>query len=625
MPRPQLLLLALCWSLLFLGEGFPTTAIDDPIPLLQSHWAHLKRLYLEHSSSSYSNSNPNQPFRLHSLSHPSPSQFSPFQHLVGVDVGVSNSRDLETPPPPHSYYNKRDPHYDPCPIHPEPVSQWAINKYSIPAPIKAALEVLDQEVQAALSRVKDSAVSLGVVYDQELIWSKGYGLVDPSDPTSNATADTIFRVGSITKLITDLALFQLRDAGKLVLDDPVQKYVPAFVMNSPYKNDGPITFRTLASQTSGLPGSVPCNMFTIWQPIFNDGCDITNEEAWRRLAAEPVIGPMYEMPHYADSAFAALGRALESVMDGQTFEQYVTKNIFAPLGMTSTFFKVPSEMGKRVPAGRAFNGSLPSFVYGVDLGWAAPTGQVYSSVRDMAKLASLFFQGKDSPTNPLNMRSSTLREMLLPVYVNADGSSAYGFPFEVYLSNKILGVPQQYWLRMKAGGMPGYTSLMTLIPELKLGLIAQMNNGYAFTYGGYMTQLLLPAFEQALWTLQPPPPNPGNLSAFTGTFVASEIFGAVTSTVIVEADMRNSMLRLTMMDTILNKQAANATWTGSGNVFRLQTDKGQPCLFVEAGMNGQFLYFHLDWWGKVYSLTIPGNDPYYGWVFVKKGSWLTTP
>jgi CubicO group peptidase (beta-lactamase class C family) len=99
----------------------------------------------------------------------------------------------------------------------------------------------------------------------------------------------------------------------------------------------------------------PCNFFTLWEPILGDACDISNQEAWQRISSQAVrppntfarllveshdsLGvvfyqptvPMYQMPHYADSAFAILGRALESVVE-MSYEDYVNEHIFKPLG-----------------------------------------------------------------------------------------------------------------------------------------------------------------------------------------------------------------------------------------------------------------------------------------------------
>ncbi|KAL6042455.1 Beta-lactamase [Balamuthia mandrillaris] len=359
-----------------------------------------------------------------------------------------------------------------CPVHPPPVPQVLLNANNIPSPLQHALEGLQKIILKNLAGLADPAVSVGVVYDQELIWGKGFGLVDPRDPSKgNATTDTIYRIGSITKLITDIMLMKLRDAGKVVLDDPVQKYVPAFTVQSPYPGKG-LTWRSLASQVSGLAGGTPCDFFTLFEPIWNNACDITNEEAWRRISEQQVIAPMYTEPHYADSAYAIVGRALESVLPkGVTYEDYVTTEIFGPLGMGDSHFVLDNSVKTRLPPGYSLNVSIPDFVSHVDLNWARPTGQVYSTVRNLAKIASFFFVGAES--NTIGIDPSSIREMLLPVFINPD-MTGYGFPFEIYHTSLISSQLSSYWLRTKAGAIPGYTSTARRRPFLRLDFLKGM-------------------------------------------------------------------------------------------------------------------------------------------------------
>ncbi|ELR11328.1 beta-lactamase [Acanthamoeba castellanii str. Neff] len=369
--------------------------------------------------------------------------------------------------------NKRDLILDfpMCPNHPRAVPQAFINQRFMPERLREAIKNISASFQTAAQANGVQALSVGIVYDQELVWEQGYGLIDPSDPSSQVDANTIYRVGSITKLITNIMLFQLRDQGKLSLDDPVSKYVPELVWPTPFKNNPGITWRSLAGQISGLTGATPCNFFTILEPFLGDACEISNAEAWKRVTADPPSVPMWQDPHYADGAYAIIGRALESVV-GMSYEDYITQHIFKPLGMDSSFlaYNSWSDMAKRVPPGKVGNTTFPSFVAHADLNWARATGNVplrpplsavYSTVKDLAKLASLFMVGQDERKNVLGIYSSTLREMLTPSFVNDEQTSGYGYPFEVYHSRAFGKDMPPYWVRIKAGMMPGYFSLYT--------------------------------------------------------------------------------------------------------------------------------------------------------------------
>ena len=93
--------------------------------------------------------------------------------------------------------------------------------------VAAAIAVLDAWVVATVASREQPGLSLGIVYDQDLIWAKGYGFADLAHKAP-ATPSTVYRIASISKLFTTTAIMQLRDAGKLQLDDPVTKYLPWF-------------------------------------------------------------------------------------------------------------------------------------------------------------------------------------------------------------------------------------------------------------------------------------------------------------------------------------------------------------------------------------------------------------
>ncbi len=188
---------------------------------------------------------------------------------------------------------------------------------------------------------------------------------------------------------------------------------------------------------------------------------------------------------------------------------------------------------------------------------------------DLAKLLSLFFQDYDEEEfNNLHLYSSSIREILLPVFINDDRvskhclisngnqnpppqfgwanrccwllmvvcclasthppqhtlhhiyiythnydnnkSSGYGSPFEIYHTNYVKDSLPPYWIKSKAGAWPGYTSAVLMIPEIKLGVIVQMNDDNAALYGVGTIAGILPVFEKVLWDLQPLPANPGD-------------------------------------------------------------------------------------------------------------------
>src|SRR5918994_1271186 len=121
--------------------------------------------------------------------------------------------------------------------------------------VSAALTVLDSWIAATIAQKEQPGLSIGIVYDQDLIWAKGYGFADLGRQVP-ATPATSYRIASISKLFTATAIMQLRDAGKLRLDDPVGSRLPWFSIKKTYASGPPITVRHLITHTSGLPREV---------------------------------------------------------------------------------------------------------------------------------------------------------------------------------------------------------------------------------------------------------------------------------------------------------------------------------------------------------------------------------
>src|SRR5438067_2872215 len=117
--------------------------------------------------------------------------------------------------------------------------------------VSGAIQVLDTWIQAAVTSREEPGLSIGIVYDQDLIWAKGYGFAN-LEKREAATPATLYRIASISKVFTGFAVMQLRDAGKLQLDDAVSKHLPWFRVKQPRPDSPPITIWHLLTHTSGL-------------------------------------------------------------------------------------------------------------------------------------------------------------------------------------------------------------------------------------------------------------------------------------------------------------------------------------------------------------------------------------
>ena len=118
--------------------------------------------------------------------------------------------------------------------------------------VQSTLRLIDAWLESEQCYAQLPGLSAGLVVDQELIWTGGYGYSNPEEKIPT-TADTLYSICSISKLFTSIAVMQLRDADVLRLADPVHKFLPWFEITQPNEDSAPITIESLLTHSSGLP------------------------------------------------------------------------------------------------------------------------------------------------------------------------------------------------------------------------------------------------------------------------------------------------------------------------------------------------------------------------------------
>lgn len=325
-----------------------------------------------------------------------------------------------------------------------------------------AVTLLDLWIQEQMEYNHLPALSIGVIYDQELIWARGYGFADFEKQTP-VTPETIFRMGSITKLFTSVAVLQLRDDGKLRLDDPVKKYLPWFEVQSSFEGEPEITVRHLLTHTAGLPREAAF-------PYWTDHDFPTREEIRAALPSQSAVFPPATRYKYSNLGMALLGALVEEV-SGEPLAQYLTENVLAPLGMTSTTL---------APTEKHFQRMTKAFLRRTDDGHRkvadyyetrgiAPAANLVSSVEDMARFAALQFRG-DAPEagGAQILKGSTIREMHRPHWVYPSWTGGRGLGFAVSRRNGKTIV-------FHGGWVAGHRSHLLLVPDEKLAVVAMTN------------------------------------------------------------------------------------------------------------------------------------------------------
>ena len=372
---------------------------------------------------------------------------------------------------------------------------------------------------------------MGVVIDQALVWSKGFGLRNASDPDSVVDEHSVFRIGSISKVFALLQFLVARDKGLVHLDTAVRDVEPRFGLRTgaqPATARG-VTFRQLATHMGGLPRETPCDGGSL------DDCFQDNDEMYARIRNLTQILPPDTRPVYSNLGFATLGHTTCSLLSGKgrasepaDYAPTLQKFVLDPLGVSSTSVNgtvAPARLAR--PYERGFTATAPAAPCDApclrDFGWGDPCGSMYSTVHDLAEVVKLVFR----PHTRANavpgqiIDGATIRETLLPRYIESARQNGYGLVWELYREG-------DYMIRTKRGDVNGYASELIMVPELKLGIVVLANvMEHAQDAAQAMSGILVGAVD-AWYRAQdtPAPPNP-DVAFAAGVYAAGDGNGEI--------------------------------------------------------------------------------------------------
>jgi D-alanyl-D-alanine carboxypeptidase len=324
--------------------------------------------------------------------------------------------------------------------------------------VLAAQRLFSAWIEGQLAYRGLPGVSVGVVSDQQLVWSKGFGFADVNSKVP-MTAATKFRIASHSKLFNAIAIMQLREEGKLRLDDPVSKYLPWFKAKPAGADDGVITVEQLITHSSGLPREASDHWTTYEFP--------TREELKQLFGNRQAAFPPATRVKYSNLAVAVAGMIVEE-RSGMAWADYVGKNIFQPLGMSASSVD-QNVAGLATPYGRRMpDGSREIFKFVDARGLAASAG-VTSNLEDLAKFVSAQFR-KGPRGGAQILSTGSMREMHRVRSVEENWTSGYGLGFG---STRIR---DRTWVG-HSGGYPGYVTRTYIQLDDKVGVIVLTNSG----------------------------------------------------------------------------------------------------------------------------------------------------
>jgi CubicO group peptidase (beta-lactamase class C family) len=326
-----------------------------------------------------------------------------------------------------------------------------------------ALRVIDTWLEGQWEFDNLPGISLALVMDQDVVWKKAYGYADLEKQVS-ASPGTIYSICSISKLFTSIAIMQLRDAGKLRLDDLVKEHLSWFSINQKFEFSGPITIRSLLTHSSGLPREAA---FPYWT-----GPDFpfpAQDQVKEGLAKQETLYPASTYFQYSNLGLTLLGEIIAEVSE-MPYETYIQQNILGPLRLENTRTEIPEELwGKKLAAGYSSlyrNGTRSK----VDLFQArgiAPAAGFSSTVEDLARFASWQFRVLENVDQKI-LQPSTLREMQRVHWMDPDWETSWGLGFSVYEveGRTVVG---------HGGSCPGYRSILMIDPQKKSAVTVMIN------------------------------------------------------------------------------------------------------------------------------------------------------
>jgi CubicO group peptidase (beta-lactamase class C family) len=350
-------------------------------------------------------------------------------------------------------------------------------------------KVIDGIIISALNQNALAGIAAGIVRDGELVYAKGFGIADAAR-AAPVTANTAFRIGSISKTFTAIGLMQLWEEGRFKLDDPVRNYLKAYQLIE-RADAPPVTFRHLLTHTGGI-GELR-TITDLARPIIGLGArpgQLPKLSEYYRGGLRVGVAPGTKWA-YANHGFATLGQLLEDI-SGRPFNEYMTERVFAPLGMSRTDYLLSDKIRGSLAQGyQVKRGMLKPLPY-VDIA-VGPAGSVFSSVNEMAKYVIALLGGGANDYGRV-LKPETLAMMTSPQYEIDPRLPAMGLAF-------MLGHEEGHKVVGHNGGWPGFLSSMWIAPERAVGVISFINT----TRRMAASSPLGPALMRAVLELPPTP------------------------------------------------------------------------------------------------------------------------
>lgn len=305
----------------------------------------------------------------------------------------------------------------------------------------ALLARVDSIVQAEMARSNTPGMSVAVQQKGELLLARGYGMADV-ETSVPATAETVYRIGSITKQFTSASIMQLVEAGKLRLDDPITKYLPDYPTQG-----NTVTIHHLLTHISGIKSYTSLGP-RFWSEISR--LDVSDSALVATFKDQPfdfAPGAKYQ---YNNSAYYLLGVIIEKVT-GLPYRKYINEKLLPPLGLRSTMY---CEEGLIIPhraQGYEYRNGKLSNDDPISMNTPGAAGALCSTVLDLLEWRSALFGGRV-------VSNASLERMTTPARLNDGSATNYGYGLGI-------GKLEGHRAVSHGGGINGFITQLAYYPD----------------------------------------------------------------------------------------------------------------------------------------------------------------
>ena len=344
------------------------------------------------------------------------------------------------------------------------LTSLAVGQQKPPEDLQPLIDQLDKTAAELVKDPNAASFTIGLVQKSGLVWTKSYGYADIANKKP-ANADSVYRIGSITKQFTALMLLQLVHDGKVHFSDPVEKYFPEIhQVTGEYKGAPPITLVQLATHTSGLDREPGDTETYVKGPVAD----------WEKIliSALPHTKYLYEPGtrfSYSNIGYAILGAALSRAAH-QPYTDYVKEKILLPLGMAHSEFEATPAIRQNLAIGynmdeKKLDAETAEKEHQTGRGYKVPNGAIYTTVGDLAKFEQFeMLGGPESVLSKKELEENSHRM----VAADRNLTSGYGIGFLIERAEGHIFVGH-------SGAVAGYLAAAMYQPTAGTGIIILHN------------------------------------------------------------------------------------------------------------------------------------------------------